>query len=167
MGFISKKVSLKTSTLSNIKKRAVAEGTFATEIMRRALEAAFDNPEVSLVGPRPGAEPETIRKVVEELLGPDFAVRMELLVPQWMVDLKDMKLGSPPARPECKSGTGIPPEVVRYLVETQAHLYNLVKKVIPKIYVTGITNNELKDWFEVMPPDAQDILEKLNPGGEK
>lgn len=106
---------------------------------------------------------------MEELLGPHFALRMKILVPEvpeWMVTLADMDL-PPPARPECKSGTGIPPEVVRYLVETLAHLYNLVDKVLSKIHVTGATDHELRDWFTVLPPAALDVLEKLKTGGEK
>lgn len=49
MGYERMDLRVSDSTLSAIKKRAVAEGTSASEIARRALEAAFDNPEVSLV----------------------------------------------------------------------------------------------------------------------
>ena len=167
MGFISKKVSLKPSTLSNIKKRAVAEGISASEIARRSLEAAFDNPEGEKVGSGSGVEPEAIRKVVEELLGPDFASRMEILVPQWKVDLSDMNLPGMHELPGSESGSAIHPEVVRYLVETLAHLYNLVDKVLPKIHVTVATDHELRDWFTVLPYAALDVLEKLKTGGEK
>ena len=167
MGYQRMDLRVSDSTLSAIKKRAVAEGISTSEIARRVLEAAFDNPEGEKVGSGSGGEPEAIRKVVEELLGPDFAKRMELLVPDWMVTLEDMNLGSPPARPRFESGTGIPPEVVRYLVETLAHLYNLVDKVLPKIHVTVATDHELRDWWTVLPVAALDVLEKLKTGGEK
>ena len=109
------------STLSAIKKRAVAEGTSASEIARRALEAAFDNPGESGTGTGSGVESGTIRKVVEELLKP-LMVRMEILVPEWKVTLADMDLPWSPGLPGSENGPGISPEIVRYMVEILARL---------------------------------------------
>lgn len=167
MGYQRMDLRVSDSTLSAIKKRAVAEGTSASEIARRALDAAFDNPEGDKVGTGFGVESETIRKVVEELLGTDFAVRMKILVPEWKVTLADMDFPSSPGLPGSESGPGIPPEIVRYLVETLGRSHNLLDKVLSHLHVPGIPDGELQDWAKKVPQEAQEVLEKFKTGGEK
>lgn len=154
------------STLLAIKKRAVAEGTSASEIARRALEAAFDNPGESGTGTGSGVESGTIRKVVEELLKP-LMVRMEILVPEWKVVLADMDLPGMEGFPGSESGATIPPEIVRYLVETLGRLNYLSDKLLNHVSIPGVTEGELKDWLKILPPEAEEVLKKLKIGGDK
>ena len=155
------------STLSAIKKRAVAEGTSASEIARRALEAAFDNPGESGTGTGSGVESGTIRKVVEELLKP-LMVRMEILVPEWKVVLADMDLPGMDGFSGSESGSGIPPEIVRYLVETLGRFHFFMKTIHPHLsHIPGVTEGELKDWLVVVPKEAEEVLKTLKIENKK
>ena len=156
------------STLTAIKKRAFSEGISASEIVRRVLVAAFDNPAGTGEGAGSGVEAETIRKVVGELLEP-LAVRLRIAVPDWKVTLADMPdLPGMEGFPGSESGPGISPEIVRYLVETLGHFHFYMKQINPHLsHVPGITEGILKDWLVVVPKEAEEVLKTLKIGGEK
>ena len=151
-------VYMTDSTLSSIKKRAFTEGTSASEIARRVLEAAFDNQSGAREGTGSVIEHETLRKL---------AVKMDHLVPDWKIDLADMDLELDRGLSVSESGPGVPPEVVRYLVETLGRLHSLSSKVLSHLPIPGVPDGEREDWLKMEPIEAQEVLKKLNIGGEK
>ncbi len=151
------------STLSAIKKRAVAEGTSASEIARRVLEAAFDNPagtgegagsrELAVLGGGSPMDLEMLKKAIGEERDEYEKTRSELA-----------EMGLLPDPP---NGSGIPAEIVRYMVEILARLNYLSDKVLNHVSIPGVTEGELKDWLKILPPEEEEILKNLKIGGDK
>ncbi len=166
MGLVVQKVRIMDSTASKIKKRAFSEGTSASKIVKKVLEAAFDNPSGSGEGAGPGVEPESIRKIVEEALKP-IAEKMDILVPDWKVTLSDMELELDRGLSVSESGPGLSPEIVRYLVETLGRLHSLSTKVLSHLPIPGVPDGEREDWLKMEPIEAQEVLKKLKIGGEE
>jgi hypothetical protein len=151
MRFIPKKVSLKDSTLSNIKKRAVAEGTSASEIARRALEAAFDNPEGSKVGPGPGIDLEMLKKAIWEEREEEKE-KQKLLAEMGLL-------------PDPPNGSGISPQIIELQVETLTKTYELLRKI--SLHLSQEKTKEHEDRVKYAEAMAMETVKKLNLGGAK
>ena len=108
-------VRIPDSTFSAIKNRAVAEGTSASEIVRRAIEATFRNPlktgEGSVVSEQRAGSPQEIdtdkfRDTVSE------------------TNIEVLKRGE----------GGVPPEVLRFLVASVTRLDWLLRQISLEVF---------------------------------
>ncbi len=154
-------MNLPQETLSEVKKRAMSEGISESKIACKLIEIGL------ATQPGSGVEAETIRKVVGELLEP-LAVRLKIAVPEWKVTLADMDLPGMDGFSGSESGSGIPPEIVRYLVETLGRFHFFMKTIHPHLsHIPGVTEGELKDWLVVVPKEAEEVLKTLKIENKK
>lgn len=125
-------VNLSASTLSAIKKRAMNSGKSASEIVRELVESGLNNPSGFRDGSGAGHGPETIREVVSEAV------------------MEALKGG----------GSGIPPELLRYLVQDLAKTENLLRQL--SLFFSPGKPKEHEERVRIARQKSNRILKNLN-----
>ncbi len=125
-------VNLSASTLSAIKKRATNSGKSASEIVRELVESGLNNPSRFRDGSGAGHGPETIREAVSEAV------------------MEALKGG----------GSGIPPEVLRYLVQDLAKTENLLRQL--SLFFSPGKAKEHEERVRIARQKSNRILKNLN-----
>ncbi|MCL4485078.1 MAG: hypothetical protein M1537_01865 [Nitrospirae bacterium] len=148
-------VNLPDSIKSALVKRAASEGKSASELAREWIEERINSPS----GTVPGSDPvEAFKKAVRELKKEGEGEE------DYRVILADLGLESLKTTP---GPDGLSPSIVRYLVETQARIDFLLRKVVDFGDMPGVTPGERQDWVKVSELNAREALKNLKLGGVK
>ncbi len=154
-------VNLPKATLSTLKKRAFAEGTSASEIARKVLEAEFDTSHDSAEGTRSKIDSDAMGVILLEAIRKARAEKIEEdATTREVMESLGLAVSSGSER-----GSGVSPEITRFEVETLAKIESLLRKI--SIHLSSGNPSEYEDRIKVAEADAAEILKKLKIGGEK